>query len=475
MKILPLILVTLFNCYGNYARTGQKMNLNHANVKNELNCYKPLTSADNLQNIGIDFSLHYFPNLTIGEAGKNLGSEILFFDKASWVDEDDLPDDIFEDIRRDYGDKITSIITNPRAKMPFKLDIGYTLNGTRIGLSWFNMSASHNQSGKVPGLFFTEGDTEENIGYGFVSFWNMGLDLHSSRNFPASWIEIYDDLDENDNGDFDLTVDPDKGATNWSFGHKTTLNSFKFSFEHHIRKDENMTIGLIGGLNFSLFEESLYQLLSITAYRAIEEKWTEMIWSGAAQDSVKIEFLNRQIFHNDITLETNSSVKFSPLGVLLGLEADWNILPSLSFHINASGSLLKGKASYSGVGIDIDDIVRRDLIFVYDENGNMIYSDLVRGNEYLSGIFDLPKKSVTLTTTNYQIDISARYQITSKIRLMAGYYLSTWNNLPASPQWTYSDQFTKPYGASALEESWNTDIKTDLSISGVKLGVSVIF
>ncbi len=477
MKRLSVCLTILLIFNHSYSKSDHNsLNFRYpVNKKNFINWDEPNSSSDYFLKGRIDFSLYYLPNLTVGGVSKNLGSEFRYFDNISWVDEDQLPDNLFQDARRDYGDKITPIITNPATKIPFKLDLGYTFNDIRIGLSWFHMSASDKQSGKVPGLLFSEEETEENFGYGFVSFWNMGLDLHASRNFPASWIEGYRDLDENENGDFDITTDPEKGATTWSSGHETSVNSFQLSFKRPVIKDENMTISLMGGLSFNLWKESLYQLMDITAYRSFKEKSTENIWSESSEDSIKIEIHYSSTFRNDITLETNSSVKFNPLGALIGLEAKWNILPALSFQISAIGSALKGDASYTGVGIDIDDIDERFIISVFDEGGNMIFTDFITGKEYLSGIFDLPENSVALTTTNYQLDISARYNIFNNISLTAGYYYSRWKNLPVSPQWTYPDTFTKPYGAFAMEESWISDIKTDISISSFKLGIALVF
>jgi opacity protein-like surface antigen len=73
------------------------------------------------------------------------------------------------------------------------------------------------------------------------------------------------------------------------------------------------------------------------------------------------------------------------------------------------------------------------------------------------------------------MNISARYDITDNVSVMAGYHYSIWTNLPLSPQWTYSDRQTRPYGAFAVEEAWNKERRTNISASGFRLGAGYRF
>ncbi len=435
-----------------------------------------LTNEKETTLTGFDFGIHYFPGtLTVRGASRNLGSEVLIYDDTQWVDEEQLPDNIFWNIRSDYGDQITPVITNPSAQTPFIIDVGYTHRDTRFGLSWFRMSASYEDSGNVPGYYQYEDDTSEGVGYGFVSFWNMGFDLHASRGFPAIWIEGFRDLDENENGDFAITFHPEKGSTRWSVYSDNSMNSLQFTIKHPVVSNEDIKISILGGMHYGRWKDNLGQKIRVTAYQDLTEKWIERIELEEEGDSIDASFYLQSIFSNDITLETNSSVRFNPLGAIAGLEAAWELTPSLSLSFSAFGSAVSGEAVFSGRGIDIDDITERAVLRIYDEDNILIGQGSASGYEYLSGVFDLPETVTSLTTFNYGIDIVAGYRITDVFSVSAGYYHNAWRGLPLSPQWTYSDQYTDPYGAFAVEESWNTDISSDISKSGFRIGVNISF
>ncbi len=435
----------------------------------------PVTGNASNYSGNFDFNIHYFPGLKIGGAEMSLGSEITLFDESSWVAPGDLPNGMLFDTRRDYGDKSIPIITRPAAEIPIKLDLGYKLNDTRFGLSWFRMTASDEQSGKVPGLFLDDDATSEQFGFGFVSFWNMGLDLHASRGFPPSWFEGFRDLDLAENGNYEGDFDPDKGASEWNATHDISLNSFQFTISHPVIRDEKFQLSLIGGVQYGMWKDNLIQTLNITAHTELTDRWSQNIYDESTEDSINVIVYLDYIFHNDITLKTNSSTEFNSLGAMAGVSGDWLILPSLFFNVQASAATLSGDATFSGTGIDIDDIVERDILTVYDQGGNMLFTDPLRGNEFLSGEFELPEYTRSVISLNYRLSIEARYEITNDIFLKAGYFYSLWKNLPMSPQWSYSDSYTIPYDAFALEDSWNTDIKSNISTSGFKIGVGFIF
>jgi len=431
---------------------------------------------------GFDFGIHYFPGtLFVGGADMNLGSEVRIYDEAQWVDEENLPEDIFMDARRDYGDEISPVITSHSPEVPIMLNLGYTHNDTRIGLTWMRVSSSHDQSGELPGFYLYEDQNEEFFGYAFVDFWNMGWDLHQSRGFPAIWYEGFRELDEepnNENNDappYEITFYPEEGGTQWRVYHETSLNSLQFNVKHPVIKNDDLVARLIGGIHYGRWSDALGQLMEITAHISMTDKWSEKVWDEAAEDSIMADFYLESIFHNDITLETESSVTFNPLGTMIGVEAEWQLTPGLLFSVAAHGSALRGEASFEGMGTDVDDIVERGRLSVYDKDDQLIGSATVSGYEYLSGTFDLPETKKSLTATNYGLDVKARYRITDVFSVTAGYYYSLWKDMPMSPQWTYSDEYTEPYGAFAVEGSWKTDIKSDISNSGFRIGVNVGF
>ncbi len=424
---------------------------------------------------GFDFGIHYFPGtFTVRGASKNLGSEVFLYSDDQWVDENNLPDDVFWNIRSDYGDEITPIITNPGAQIPFIIDLGYTHRDTRFGFSWFRVSSSWKDSGSVPGYYQYSDDTSEGLGYGLVNFWNMGWDLHASRGFPAVWVEGFRDLDENEEGDFDLTFFPDKGNTRWTVHSENSMNSLKFTIKHPVVSNEEIEVRVIGGIHYGRWRDNLGQRLDITAHISQTEKWSERVEIEEG-DSIDAVLYQTQTFNNDITLETNSRASFSPLGAVAGLEAGWRLTPSLYLSFAAFGSAISGETTFSGRGIDIDDIVESSEIRVYDEDNILIGRGTAYGYEYLSGAFDLPETVTTISTFNYGIDISAGYKITDIFSVTAGYYHNVWRGIPMAPQWTYSDQYTDPYGAFAVEESWKTDIRSDISKSGFRIGVRMGF
>ncbi|MFP4366557.1 MAG: Lpg1974 family pore-forming outer membrane protein [Bacteroidales bacterium] len=434
----------------------------------------------------LDFNFFVLPNLIIGGAPTYLGSEVELFDESSSAG--NLPDDVLFDASSDYGDKTVPIITNPETGIPFNIDIGYTYNDTRIGLSWFRMTASDEQTGEVPGLDLYSEDNTEGFGYGFVSFWNMGWDLHSSRNFPASWAEGFRDLgeiedgdgiedgEEIENGEYQIEYSPDQGNSQWESSHDISFNSIQLSVRHPVIKSENLTFSLMGGLQYGRWSDNLKQTLNITAHTELTDRWTQLIpVDEQGEDSVMVEVFLDYIFNNDITLETNSSSEFNSFGLIAGIEADWKILPSLSVSVKAGTSTLSGSASYSGTGIDVDDIVEEDILTVYDMDGNQLFTDPLEGYEYLSGEFTLPEYSKDILSVNYFLNFTTSYEITDIVSLMAGYSYSLWKNLPMSPQWSYSDAYTQPYGPYAVEDSWDKEKISNISASGFKLGIGLTF
>jgi hypothetical protein len=166
------------------------------NVPKSLNYQDPLINTTLTGNL--DFSFNYLPYMNIGGLGKRLGSEVQLFSTSTWVIENELPSDVIYDERTDYGDNNTPIITKPHAEIPFMIDAGYTYNGTRIGLSWFGWSGESSSSGRVPGYNVFDDAGSQNSVTDSLAFWDMGWDLHTSRNYPASWYEGVVFIDEDD-------------------------------------------------------------------------------------------------------------------------------------------------------------------------------------------------------------------------------------------------------------------------------------
>ncbi|MFW5945084.1 MAG: hypothetical protein ACOCTU_07465 [Bacteroidota bacterium] len=422
----------------------------------------------------LDVRVFVLPGLSIGGVGENLGSEVESFEKNSWED-DESPNE--GDYQSDYGDRTMPIITDPEANLPFNVELGYTYKNTRIGVSWFRMEASDAQSGEVPGYKFQGEETSEDFRYGFVSFWNMGWDLHTSRNFPASWVEGFRDIDENEEEDYELEFFPEKGSTQWEASHEVSFGSFQFTVQHPVVKKERMEVTLEGGFQYGQWSDNLRQSLNITSHTELTDRWTQNIWDEQAEDSIMVEVFMDYIFHNDITLETNTSSEFNSPGVLAGIEAHWEILPTLLFSVEAGSSVLSGEASFSGTGTDVDDIEEKERFTVYDMDGNLLSPpDETWGREeFLSGEFDFPEHTSSWVSMNYNLNVTASYRVTDMISLKAGYTYLLWKDLPMAPQWNYSDEFTKPYGPFALEEGWEKERRSNLSFSGFKLGMGLTF
>ena len=431
-----------------------------------------LSSSGSLGSGEVDFGLSFFPDMKIGGLGRRLGAEIRIFEESSWISADQLPNDVFLNARNDYGDINNPVITNPQPEIPFMMEAGYTLNNTRVGLSWSRISASHNQSGEVPGYFAFEGANSSEFSYGFVSLWNMGWDLHASRNFPATWYEGYIDRV---NDQIDVSYFPKRGLSRYNISHEIKLNSFEFSVQHPVIQNENLKMELIGGLHHGRWQNDLIQTLDITFHGEITERRIENIWDENVADSISVEAYLTTIMHNDITLETISSIKYNPFGLIIGMETEWNVFPFLSFLLKASTSRLSGDASVLARGTDVDDIVENDNLVLFNEEGDMIYSDALTGTEYLSGEFELPESSWSISSVNYKFNFSAKYDINNMFSLTAGYFYTLCKDLPMSSQWSYSDQFTYPFGAFALETSWDTDIRSDISNSGFVVGIGFRF
>jgi hypothetical protein len=428
---------------------------------------------------GFDLNISVMPGLVIGGASHYLGSEVEIFSETRWID--DLPQDVFLDTRNDYGDRINSIYTEPAPQLPFMLDLGYTYNETRFSLSWFRLYSSYERSGAVPGLNFYDNDQVQGFGFGLVSFWDMGWDLHQDRGFPASWIvgyrdhgQIEDDLDTTI--PYDLDFFPERGNTLWEASNELSYNTFRLSASQPVISNENFRLNLSGGLQYGRWSDILRQQINITARTELTDRWVQYLpVTNPPPDSILVEVRFTSVFHNDIILETNSSARFNSFGLLAGLEAAWRITPSLSLLISAGGSTLSGIASFAGTGIDIDDINFRERFVLADMDGNTFPFDPETGTEYLSGIFTLPDFDRSILSVGYNMNLSAAYTITDNISVMAGYHYSILTNLPLSPEWSYSDRQTRPYGAFAVEESWNRERVTNISASGFRLGVGLRF
>lgn len=470
MKILFIILVVVMVSASGIS---QELNMNY--VK-EIS--KSLTYQDPQNNTTIngnfDFSLNYLPYMDVGGLGKKLGSEVRLYSTSKWLIDNELPSNVIYDERTDYGDKNTPIITNPNAEIPFMIDAGYTYNDTRIGLSWIGWSGKSALSGRVPGYNVFDDAGVSEFGYGLVSFWDMGWDLHTSRNFPASWYEGTVFIDEDDSEFYDVSYFPDKGVSKWNVTHETSMNSFEFTVQHPVINSGNMNISLIGGMHHGRWKDNLLQKLDIIFHGDLTYVWIEDEWPING-DTISVQIQQNNIIHNDITLETNSSVEFNPLGILAGVHADWSILPSLSVSLKASTSRLRGDITYIATGIDIDDIVEDITYLVFTEDGDLIEGAELSGSEFLSGTFDLPETSWSASSVSYRLNLSARYEINNMISIMGGYFFSLWRDLPLAPQWSYSDQYTEPYGAFAVENSWKKDISADISSSGFMVGVGIRF
>ncbi len=432
---------------------------------------------------GFDMNISVLPGLVIGGAGHYLGSEVILTDQTRSEAEEDLPENIFFDARRDYDDLTVPIITNPDPQMPFMLDIGYTYDQTRFGLSWFRLAASYEKAGQVPGLDFYFDDLTERFAFGFVSFWNMGWDLHDDRDFPASWVEGFRDhgeIEDEDDLDEDLPYDldffPERGITLWEASSDISFNSFQLTARHTLLNNDNLRLSLTGGLQYGRWKDNLRQMLNITAHRETTDRWVQMVpVANQQQDSMLVEVFFNSIFHNDITLETNSSAEFNSFGLVGSFEAAWRITPSLSLLISGGGSTLAGNALYKGIGIDIDDIVFSERFVFFDMDGNRFPFDPEEGLLFLSGEFNLPEYTKSILSVGYNMNLSISYRITDNIEVMAGYHYSIWTNLPLSPVWSYSSPFTRPYDAFALEESWDKERSANISTSGFRVGVGLRF
>jgi hypothetical protein len=477
MKLTAILAAFAFFSAGFSQTAPSVLNISPAPRSSELWLQDPVTSPSPWR--AFDLNISVMPGIVIGGASHYLGSVVEIFSETTWVE--DLPQDIFLDTRNDYGDRISSIFTDPSLQLPFSVDLGYTYNETRFSLSWFRMASSFEGEGNVPGLNFYDEYRREGFGFGYVSFWNMGWDLHQDRGFPASWIvgfrdhgQVEDELDFTI--PYDLDFFPERGNTLWEASNELSYNVFKLSASQPVIRNENFRLNLSGGLQYGRWSDNLRQWLNITARTELTDRWVQYLpVTNPPPDSILVEVRFTSVFHNDITLETNSSTRFNSFGLLGGLEAAWRITPSLSLLIGAGGSTLSGIASFAGTGIDIDDISFRERFVLADMDGNTFPFDPETGTEYLSGIFTLPDYNRSILSVGYNMNLSAAYSITENISVMAGYHYSIWTNLPLSPQWTYSDRQTRPYGAFAVEESWNRERVANISASGFKVGVGLRF
>jgi hypothetical protein len=466
-----LLFILVFSIYG-YSQKREKP-FDSSNEKMNMFSFQEQLNASRFILERLDLNFNYFPELTLGGAGKRLGSEVFLFEETTWVDIEDLPDDVIDRSRTDYGDRNIPIVSDPRPDIPFMLDAGYTYNNTRFGLSWLRMSGDNDQSGEVPGFYLTDEENVSTFGYGLVSFWNMGWDLHASRGFPANWFEGFRDLDDDPEANYDLEFFPEKGMSRWNLSHGVSLNSFEFTIQHPVIRLENLEMSLIGGVHHGRWQDNLLQRLEIVFHRELTERWTQEV--EVDEDSIMVEVFLTSIIHNDITLETLSSVRFNPLGTLVGIEGEWSIMPSLSLSLRATTSRFRGNSYFSGDGIDIDNIRESSMIVVFDEEGTLIHTDALKAYEYLSGIFELPETALSVTSVNYRMNVALRYHVMNNLFITGGYYHTIWRDLPMAPQWIYSDRFTNPYGAFAVENSWHTDIRSDISMSGFMIGLGVSF
>ncbi len=468
MKIIPFIAVLAL-----FTQSYSQQRLNSSLSQNTLLQQPEIAEIEMIG--GWDFNINLLPYSFIEGTGMRLGSKVTLFQEATWEDINNNNNNILFDSRTDYGDRIVPIISDPEYTIPFNISAGYTYNEMRIGLSWQHLSTSYSESGMVPGLDFREEEQSEFFSYGLVSFWNMGWDLHASRGFPASWVEGFRDLDNNEQADYQIETSPEEGATLWDVTHNTSFNNFQLSLTHPLLRTGNMRLNMTGGINYGRWTDNLEKRLDITAYRAFTDRWTELLPLEEENDSILVEIFWTDVFHNEITLETNSGSEFNAFGILAGFQADLRILPLLSLEINAGASSLSGIARFSGTGIDIDDIAEIIEISFFDTDGNHLFTDQEESTDFLSGEFDLPEFNRSVLSVNYFMNLSVSYEIIGNVSLRAGYWYSQWTDLPGAPRWTYSDRQTRPYGAFAVEESWEKERRSPLSVSGFSFGLGLRF
>ncbi|MCR4402940.1 MAG: Lpg1974 family pore-forming outer membrane protein [Firmicutes bacterium] len=426
---------------------------------------------------GFDAKLDVFLGMSLSGADEDLGAEVFYYQEHS--EEDALPEvDRNGDWLwlEEYGWTTTPIALHPTiGGTPWRLSLGYTVGNTRFAVSWLGVQGQASASGSVPGYYehYDEESDSWEWSCGIVDFWDMGLDVYYYRGFPG-WYEahaIYDYTGEGYEYEYTSAYDPEAGASKWSASQKLGLGSMYVTAEHPIVKGDSIQVNVLGGLHRTTWQEDLDQHLGVVFHESYTYTYLYEDTSHEYNDT----------YHNDVSIDTSSSVSYQGIGPAVGFTGNWEITNRFGISLSAIGSYLAGTATFRGRGTDVDAM---SDTYTESENGEVTYQD--EDHVLLSGEMNLAETTKAVNAIATQVDLSLKYDVTDSIFVEGGLFYALWKGLPMAPRWHYPIYTGGPGGVSAAlgrlngngvmsDDQWTLDHTSDVSLSGWKLGIGLRF
>jgi len=164
---------------------------------------------------------------------------------------------------------------------------------------------------------------------------------------------------------------------------------------------------------------------------------------------------------NRVSLSSNAKADSGLMGgPLLGIQGKMKIYKNFHLEALANQSLLFGKAKYSGLFRDTDDIWAVHVA----TNGYYPY------NHYMyDGKFPFSEKEgIALPVT--ELKLKATYDLFKNISIGFGGFASVWWNAPVAPRWSMPSDWTSGEGTG-----WRLPDKTTLTFYGATASLTIQF
>ncbi len=446
-------------------KEGPKRVLRKAVLTSVLAVVAILTMSGAALGSGFDAKLNVFLGLTLSGADEDLGAEVYYYHEWEETPPEEGDDGIWSYLD-EYGWDTVPIVLHPTiGGTPWQLSLGYTVGETRFAVSWLGVQGQASASGSVPGEYREEYDEEgyaEEWSIGFVDFWDMGLQVYADRGFPG-WYEDWEVWDyTTDGGGYEYTEswDPEAGASNWSASQELGLGSMYITAQHPVVRGNPIKVDVIGGLHRTTWQEKLDQHLGMVFHESDTE--TELY------DERTYEY--NWTYHNDVSIDTSSSVSYQAIGPAVGVAADWRVTDRFGVSVSAVGSYLAGTATFSGSGTDVDDITDTWTEWedgeVTDQGG---YRDVYEGE------VSLAETAKALNTLAAEVEVGLKLDVTDSIFVEGGLFYALWKGLPMAPRWHYPYYVDGEGDGSVPDDQWTLDHTSDISLSGWTVGIGVRF
>lgn len=168
-------------------------------------------------------------------------------------------------------------------------------------------------------------------------------------------------------------------------------------------------------------------------------------------------------FDNRISLDSFSKAKSLLIGPLVGVEGVMFSTKRLTFSGSLVQAFLYGRAKYSGIWIDVDDI----WIVSGPRGGS--FEDIEQ-SAYYYGAFPLIEKSREIVVPVTDLKFISEYAITKTLSIKLNIFATVLMNTPLAPRWSVPGDWESFEGTG-----WRTDTAQTMILSGIATSLAVKF